>query len=102
MAYAVVELKHDTSTPRQSHNFILIDYKFGVGTYVREIISLRSNYERARLHVVQHNTASVTCLFLDSQTRFSHAPFYQLLARNIIAQKTRYGVRKIPFRMRNV
>jgi len=31
MASAVVVLKHETSTLRQSHNFISIDLKFGVG-----------------------------------------------------------------------
>jgi len=36
MASAVV-LKHETSTLRQSHNFITIDFKFGVGDNVREI-----------------------------------------------------------------
>jgi len=36
MASAVVVLKHETSTLRQSHNFISIDVKFGVGDYVRE------------------------------------------------------------------
>jgi len=34
MAYAVVELKHETSTLRQSHNFISIDFTFGVDDYV--------------------------------------------------------------------
>jgi len=37
MASAVVVLKHETSTLRQSHNFISIDLTFGVGDYVREI-----------------------------------------------------------------
>jgi len=37
MASAVVVLKHETSTLRQSHNFISIDFKFGVGDYVREV-----------------------------------------------------------------
>jgi len=40
MASAVVVLKHETSTLRQSHNFISIDLKFGVGDYVREVTSL--------------------------------------------------------------
>jgi len=35
----VVVLEHETSTLRQSHNFISIDLKFGVGDYVREITS---------------------------------------------------------------
>jgi len=39
MAYAVVVLKPENSTLRQSHNFISIDLKFGVGDYVREITS---------------------------------------------------------------
>jgi len=37
MASAVVVLKHETSTLRQRHNFILIDFKFGVGDNVREV-----------------------------------------------------------------
>jgi len=39
MASAVVVLKHETSTLRQSHNFISIDLTFGVGDNVREITS---------------------------------------------------------------
>jgi len=39
MASAVVVLKHETSTLRQSHNFISLDFKLGVGDYVREITS---------------------------------------------------------------
>jgi len=34
---AVVVLKHEISTLRQSHNFMSIDIKFGVSDYVREI-----------------------------------------------------------------
>jgi len=37
MASAVVVLKHETSTLRQRHNFISLDFKFGVGDYVREV-----------------------------------------------------------------
>jgi len=39
MASAVVVLKHETSTLRQSHNCISIDVKFGVGDYVRDFNS---------------------------------------------------------------
>jgi len=39
MASAVVVLKHETSTFRRSHNFKSIDFKFGVGDYVREVTS---------------------------------------------------------------
>jgi len=39
MASAVVVLKHETSTLCQTHNFIQIDLKFGVGDYVREVTS---------------------------------------------------------------
>jgi len=39
MVSAVVELKHETSTLRQRHNFISIDLKFGVSDYVREVTS---------------------------------------------------------------
>jgi len=37
MASAIVVLKHETSTLRQRDNFISIDFKFGVGDYVREV-----------------------------------------------------------------
>jgi len=37
MASAFVVLKHETSTLRQSHNFISIDFTFGVDDYVRDI-----------------------------------------------------------------
>jgi len=37
MASAVVVLKHETSTLRQSLNFISIDLKFGMSDYVREV-----------------------------------------------------------------
>jgi len=40
MASAVVVLKHETSTIRQRHIFISIDFKFGVGDYVREVTNL--------------------------------------------------------------
>jgi len=39
MASASVVLKHETSTLRQSHNFISIDLKFGLSDYVRKITS---------------------------------------------------------------
>jgi len=39
MASVVVELKHETSRRRQSHHFISIDLKFGVGDLVREVTS---------------------------------------------------------------
>jgi len=37
MASVVVVLKHETSTLHQRHNFISIDFKIGVGDYVREV-----------------------------------------------------------------
>jgi len=37
MASALVVLKHQNSTLRQRHNFTSIDFKFGVGDYVREV-----------------------------------------------------------------
>jgi len=37
MASALVVLKNDTSTRRQRHNFISIDFKFGVDDYVWEV-----------------------------------------------------------------
>jgi len=39
MAYVVVVLKHETSTLCKSHNFISIDFKFGVVDNVREVTS---------------------------------------------------------------
>jgi len=39
MASAVVVLKHENSTPRQSHNFISIALTFGVYDNVREVTS---------------------------------------------------------------
>jgi len=39
MASASVVRKHDTSTLRQSHDFISIDLKFGVSDYFREVTS---------------------------------------------------------------
>jgi len=39
MASASVVLKHETSTLRQSHNFISIDLKFGVSDNVTRITS---------------------------------------------------------------
>jgi len=40
MGYAVVFLKHETSTLRQSRNyFISIYFKFGMGDYVKEVTS---------------------------------------------------------------
>jgi len=37
MASAVVLIKHETSTLRQGHNFISIDFKCGVDDYVKQI-----------------------------------------------------------------
>jgi len=39
MASGVVILKYETSTLRQSHNFISLDLTFGVGDYVGEVTS---------------------------------------------------------------
>jgi len=39
MAYASVVLKHETSTLRQSHNFISIDLKFGMSNNVGKVTS---------------------------------------------------------------
>jgi len=38
--HRIVVLKHETSTLRQSHNLISIDFTFGVGDYVREATRL--------------------------------------------------------------
>jgi len=39
MAYALVMLKHETSTLRKRYHFISIDLKFSVSDYVREVTS---------------------------------------------------------------
>jgi len=39
IASHVVVVTHETSTFRRSHNFISIDFKFGVDDYVREVTS---------------------------------------------------------------
>jgi len=39
MVSVVVVLKHETSTLRQSHIFLSIDFKFGVGDCAREVTS---------------------------------------------------------------
>jgi len=40
VASALILIKHETSTHRQScHNFLSNDFKFGVGDYVREVIT---------------------------------------------------------------
>jgi len=53
MASAEVVLKHETSTLLQSHNFISINSKFGVGDYVREVTipAKCGSDERSRRHV---------------------------------------------------
>jgi len=70
MASAVVLLKHETSTLRQSHNLISIDFTFGVGDYVREVTS-PTNFgsdERSIRHMGATYTRPVTFLFLFSST----------------------------------
>jgi len=67
MAFAVVVLKLETSTLRQSHNFISIDLTFGVGDNVRKVTSpakiwFRSD-ERSRRHMGATYTGLVTFVF---------------------------------------
>jgi len=54
----IVVLKHETSTLRQSHNFISIDFKFGVDDYVRRVTSpaklCLDPMSRSRRHEGQH------------------------------------------------
>jgi len=44
MMSASVVLKHETSTLRQSHNYISIDLKLGVSYYVREVSWFGSDF----------------------------------------------------------
>jgi len=64
MASALLVLKHETSTLRQSHNFISIDLTFGVGDYGREVTSPAKFWfgsdERSRRHVGGTYTGPVT------------------------------------------
>jgi len=68
MASASVVLKHETSTLRQSHNFISIDLIFDVGDHVGEVtmpghIWFGSD-ERSRRHVGATYTGPVTFFIL--------------------------------------
>jgi len=66
MASAVVVLKHETLTLRQSHNFASIDFTFGVGDYVREVTSPAKvgSDERSRRNVGATYTVRVTFFIL--------------------------------------
>jgi len=102
MASAVVVLKHETSTPRQRHNFISIDFKFGVGDKVREV----TNPDKVGSCSMSGRDATwgqhvrVLWLFLYSSTQLQPTPVNQFSHK--IAQKTRSDIRKTLFGMRNV
>jgi len=65
MASAVVVLKREISTLRQSHNCISIHFIFGVGDYVREATSPTKfgSDERSRRHVRARYTGLVSFIF---------------------------------------
>jgi len=75
MASAVVVLKHETSTLRQRHSFISIDFKFGVSDYVREVNSY-ANLVWIRWAVETSRgvtcTVPVTSFFILQQSYISH------------------------------
>jgi len=85
MASTVVVLKHETSTLRQKHNFISIDFKFGVDDNVRDV----SDPDKVGLGRMIY-----------SSTKLQPMPVNQFSCT--IAQKTRSGVRKTLLGMRNV
>jgi len=110
MASAVVVLKHETSPIRQRHNIISIDLTFGVSDYVREVtspykvgsgpISGRDATWGQHIRVLWLFYSFFFCSFLYSSIELQPKPVNQF--SRTIAQKTRSGVKKTLFRMRNV
>jgi len=102
MASAGVVLKYETSTIRQSHNFIPMNSTFDVGDKIREVTSpatFGSNPMDGRDATWgQHYTGTLT--FLYSSTQLQPILVHQF--SRTIAQKTRFGVRKILLGMRIV
>jgi len=102
MATASVLLKHETSTLRQSHNFISINLKFGVSDNVRDVTSpakfvldpISGRDATWRQHT------QVLWLFFYSSTELQPIPVNQF--SRTIPQKTHSGVRKTLLGMRNV
>jgi len=94
-ASAVVVLKHETLARRQRHNFISIDFKFGVGDYVREV----TNLDKVGSGPMSGRDATwgqhirELWLFLYSSTEIQPTNQVNQFLRTI-AQKTRSGVRK--------
>jgi len=76
MASAVVVLKHETSTLCQRHNFISIDFKFGVGDYVRDYhIPWQSWFgsdDRSRRHMGATYTSTVIFFYI---LQLSYSPY---------------------------
>jgi len=71
MASAVVVLKHETSTLRQSPNFISIDFKFGASDYVREVTNpdkVGAGPMSGRDATWGQHTGTVTFLFFNRAT----------------------------------
>jgi len=92
MASVVVVLKHETSTLRQSHNFISIDFKFGVGDYAGEITNPDKVGSMSGRDATWGNIYGSFdfwfFLFLNRAKAHTHEPIFAQ-----IAQKTRSGVR---------
>jgi len=81
MASAVVVLKHETLTLRQRHNFISIDFKFGVGDYVSEVTNpdkVGSGPISGRDAIWgQHNTDTVTFyIYFNRATAHTRKPIF--------------------------
>jgi len=106
---AIVVLKHETSTLRQSNNFISINLTFGAGDYVRDVtspakfgsdpMSGRDATWGQHIRVLLH-FLFLFFLFLYSSTKLQPIPVHNF--SHTIVQKTRSGVRKTFFGMRHV
>jgi len=75
MASAMVVLKHVTSTLRQRHTLISIDFKFGVGDHVREVTN--PDNDRSRRHVEVTYTGTVFfIIFFNRATAHTREPIF--------------------------
>jgi len=103
MASAVEVLKHKTSTLRQRHNFISINFNFGVGDNVREVTN-SDKVGLGRWAVEKARGGNIYgyydfCFYILQQ---SYSPYPRT---NFCAHKLKrrsHGVRKTLFRMINV
>jgi len=99
MASAVVGLKHESSTLRQSHNFISIDVKFGVVDNVREVTShakfgldLMSGRDTTWGQHIRVLRLFCIFVFFYSSTELQPIPVNKF--SRTIAQKTPFSVRE--------